>query len=46
MNLLPEALRAAAAQKLADKIEANHGLLARLSRHALSARRADQSRHT
>lgn len=27
MNLLPEALRAAAAQKLADKIEANHGLL-------------------
>jgi alpha-L-rhamnosidase len=28
MNLLPDALRAAAAQKLADKIEANHGLLA------------------
>jgi alpha-L-rhamnosidase len=27
MNLLPEALRAAAAQKLVDKIEANHGLL-------------------
>jgi alpha-L-rhamnosidase len=27
MNLVPEALRAAAAQKLADKIEANHGLL-------------------
>lgn len=27
MNLLPEALRTAAAQKLADKIEANHGLL-------------------
>jgi alpha-L-rhamnosidase len=27
MNLLPENLRAAAAQKLADKIEANHGLL-------------------
>ncbi|MGP8174747.1 MAG: family 78 glycoside hydrolase catalytic domain [Terracidiphilus sp.] len=27
MNLLPEELRAAAAQKLADKIEANHGLL-------------------
>ena len=27
MNLLPEALRAKAAQKLADKIEANHGLL-------------------
>jgi alpha-L-rhamnosidase len=27
MNLLPEALRAASAQKLADKIEANHGLL-------------------
>ena len=28
MNLLPEGLRAKAAQKLADKIEANHGLLA------------------
>jgi alpha-L-rhamnosidase len=28
MNLLPADLRAAAAQKLADKIEANHGLLA------------------
>jgi alpha-L-rhamnosidase len=28
MNLLPEALRAAAAKKLVDKIEANHGLLA------------------
>jgi alpha-L-rhamnosidase len=28
MNLVPEPLRAAAAQKLADKIEANHGLLA------------------
>ena len=28
MNLLPENLRKAAAQKLADKIEANHGLLA------------------
>jgi alpha-L-rhamnosidase len=28
MNLVPETLRAAAAQKLADKIEANHGLLA------------------
>jgi alpha-L-rhamnosidase len=28
MNLVPQALRAAAAQKLADKIEANHGLLA------------------
>ena len=27
MNLLPEELRAAAAQKLVDKIEANHGLL-------------------
>jgi alpha-L-rhamnosidase len=27
MELLPENLRAAAAQKLADKIEANHGLL-------------------
>jgi alpha-L-rhamnosidase len=27
MNLLPEALRAAAAKRLADKIEANHGLL-------------------
>ncbi len=27
MNLLPEALRAAAAEKLANKIEANHGLL-------------------
>jgi alpha-L-rhamnosidase len=27
MNLLPEALRAKAAGKLADKIEANHGLL-------------------
>ena len=27
MNLLPDALRAKAAQKLADKIEANHGLL-------------------
>ncbi|MGB8261446.1 MAG: family 78 glycoside hydrolase catalytic domain [Terracidiphilus sp.] len=27
MNLLPESLRAAAAKKLADKIEANHGLL-------------------
>jgi alpha-L-rhamnosidase len=27
MNLLPEELRAAAAQKLAEKIEANHGLL-------------------
>jgi alpha-L-rhamnosidase len=27
MNLLPEDLRAKAAQKLADKIEANHGLL-------------------
>ena len=27
MNLMPEALRAAAAQKLVDKIEANHGLL-------------------
>ena len=27
MNLLPEELRAKAAQKLADKIEANHGLL-------------------
>jgi alpha-L-rhamnosidase len=27
MNLLPENLRAAAAQKLADRIEANHGLL-------------------
>ena len=27
MNLLPENLRAAAAQKLVDKIEANHGLL-------------------
>jgi alpha-L-rhamnosidase len=27
MNLVPEKLRAAAAQKLADKIEANHGLL-------------------
>jgi len=27
MNLLPEALRAKAAEKLADKIEANHGLL-------------------
>jgi alpha-L-rhamnosidase len=27
MNLLPEALRAAAAKKLSDKIEANHGLL-------------------
>jgi len=30
MNLVPENLRAAAAQKLADKIEANHGLLARV----------------
>jgi alpha-L-rhamnosidase len=28
MNLLPDNLRAAAAQKLVDKIEANHGLLA------------------
>ncbi|KAA6465063.1 rhamnosidase [Acidobacteria bacterium AB60] len=28
MNLLPESLRSAAAQKLAGKIEANHGLLA------------------
>ncbi len=28
MNLVPEALRAKAAQKLAEKIEANHGLLA------------------
>jgi len=28
MNLLPEDLRAKSAQKLADKIEANHGLLA------------------
>jgi alpha-L-rhamnosidase len=28
MNLLPENLRAAAAKKLAEKIEANHGLLA------------------
>ena len=28
MNLLPQHLRAAAAQKLTDKIEANHGLLA------------------
>jgi len=28
MNLLPQNLRAAAAQKLADKIEANHGMLA------------------
>jgi len=28
MNLVPEPLRKAAAQKLADKIEANHGLLA------------------
>jgi alpha-L-rhamnosidase len=28
MNLVPDALRAKAAQKLADKIEANHGLLA------------------
>ncbi|MGB6686922.1 MAG: family 78 glycoside hydrolase catalytic domain [Terracidiphilus sp.] len=28
MNLLPEDLRGAAAQKLVDKIEANHGLLA------------------
>ena len=28
MNLLPERLRAAAAQKLVDKIEENHGLLA------------------
>jgi alpha-L-rhamnosidase len=28
MNLVPENLRAAAAQKLVDKIEANHGLLA------------------
>jgi alpha-L-rhamnosidase len=28
MNLVPENLRSAAAQKLADKIEANHGLLA------------------
>ena len=28
MNLLPESLRAAAAQKLVDKIAANHGLLA------------------
>ncbi|MDE3186384.1 MAG: family 78 glycoside hydrolase catalytic domain [Acidobacteriota bacterium] len=28
MNLVPENLRKAAAQKLADKIEANHGLLA------------------
>jgi alpha-L-rhamnosidase len=28
MNLVPEALRAAAAKKLADKIVANHGLLA------------------
>jgi alpha-L-rhamnosidase len=27
MNLLPEELRSAAAQKLVDKIEANHGLL-------------------
>ncbi len=27
MNLLPEGLRAAAAQKLVDKIQANHGLL-------------------
>ncbi len=27
MNLLPDSLRAAAAQKLVDKIEANHGLL-------------------
>ena len=27
MNLLPEALRPAAAEKLAEKIEANHGLL-------------------
>ncbi len=27
MNLLPEELRAASAQKLVDKIEANHGLL-------------------
>jgi alpha-L-rhamnosidase len=27
MNLMPEELRSAAAQKLADKIEANHGLL-------------------
>jgi alpha-L-rhamnosidase len=27
MNLMPEALRRAAAKKLADKIEANHGLL-------------------
>ncbi len=27
MNLLPDELRAAAAQKLADKIDANHGLL-------------------
>ena len=28
MNLLPENLRAAAAKRLADKIEANHGMLA------------------
>ncbi len=28
MNLVPDALRAKAAKKLADKIEANHGLLA------------------
>jgi alpha-L-rhamnosidase len=28
MNLLPDSLRGAAAQKLVDKIEANHGLLA------------------
>ena len=28
INLMPESLRPAAAQKLADKIEANHGLLA------------------
>ena len=28
MNLVPENLRAAAAQKLVDKIEANHGMLA------------------
>ena len=27
MNLVPETLRAAAADKLVDKIEANHGLL-------------------
>ena len=38
MNLLPEALRAAAAKRLADKIEANHDLLAHgLSGHAVSA---------